>query len=66
MTRNSLEIQNVGTDLVNGREKLTGDIFTFHTLFARVAEVAREHRWHTPKSLDSDKNFKPERYFVAN
>ena len=23
---------NVGTDLVNGREKLTGDIFTFHTL----------------------------------
>ena len=27
---------------------------------ARVAEVAREHRWHPPKSLDSDENFKPE------
>ena len=26
----------------------------------RVAEVAREHRWHPPKSLDSDKNFKHE------
>ena len=26
----------------------------------RVAEVAREHGWHPPKSLDSDKNFKPE------
>ena len=25
-----------------------------------VAEVAREHRWHPPKSLDSDENFKPE------
>ena len=28
--------------------------------FARVAEVAREHGWHPPKSLDSDENFKPE------
>ena len=26
----------------------------------RVAEVAREQGWHPPKSLDSDKNFKPE------
>ena len=26
----------------------------------RVAEVAREHGWHPPKSLDSEKNFKPE------
>ena len=26
----------------------------------RVAEVAREHGWHPPKSLDPDKNFKPE------
>ena len=26
----------------------------------RVAEVAREHGWQLPKSLDSDKNFKPE------
>ena len=25
----------------------------------RVAEVAREHGWHPPKSLDSDENFKP-------
>jgi len=25
-----------------------------------VAEVAREHGWHPPKSLDSDENFKPE------
>ena len=23
----------------------------------RVAEVAREHRWHPPKSLDSDEKF---------
>ena len=29
-------------------------------MFARVAEVAREHRWHLPKSLDSDENFKLE------
>ena len=26
----------------------------------RVAEVAREHGWYPPKSLDSDENFKPE------
>ena len=26
----------------------------------RVAEVAREHGWHPPKSFDSDENFKPE------
>ena len=26
----------------------------------RVTEVAREHGWHPPKSLDLDKNFKPE------
>ena len=33
----------------------------------RVAEVAREHGWHPPKSLDLDENFKPNiRYFVAN
>ena len=25
-----------------------------------MAVVAREHGWHTPKSLDSDENFKPE------
>ena len=26
---------------------------------ARVAEVAQEHGWHPPKSLDLDENFKP-------
>ena len=26
----------------------------------RVAEVAREHGWHPPISLDLDENFKPE------
>ena len=26
----------------------------------RMAEVAREHGWPPPKSLDSDENFKPE------
>ena len=30
------------------------------TRTGRVAEVAREHGWHPPKSLDSDENFKPE------
>ena len=25
----------------------------------RVAEIAREHGWHPPKSLDLDDNFKP-------
>ena len=25
-----------------------------------MAEVAGDHGWHPPKSLDSDKNFKPE------
>ena len=29
-------------------------------VYNRVAEVAREHGWHPPKSLDSDENFKPE------
>ena len=33
---------------------------TCYMLYARVAEVAREHGWHPPKSLDSDENFKPE------
>ena len=28
-------------------------------VFGRVAEVAREHKWHPPKSLDADKNLKP-------
>ena len=31
----------------------------------RVAEVAREHGWHPPKSLDSDENFKPEHTFFC-
>ena len=30
-----------------------------YCLVLRVAEVAREHGWHPPKSLDSDENFKP-------
>ena len=25
-----------------------------------MAEIAREHGWHPPKSLDSDENSKPE------
>ena len=25
----------------------------------RVAELAQEHGWHPPKSLDLDENFKP-------
>ena len=33
---------------------------TFTILYNRVAEVAREHGWHPPKSLDSDENFKLE------
>ena len=31
-----------------------------YTAGIRVAEVAREHGWPPPKSLDSDENFKPE------
>ena len=30
-----------------------------------MAEVAREHGWHPPKSLDSDENFKPEHTFFS-
>ena len=30
----------------------------------RVAEVAREHGWHPPKSLDSDENFMSERTYA--
>ena len=32
-----------------------------------MEEVAREHGWHPPKSLDSDENFKPEHalFFIA-
>ena len=32
----------------------------YRVLEFRVAEVAREHGWHQPKSLDSDENVKPE------
>ena len=35
-------------------------IMVMFIINSRVAEVAREHGWHPPKSLDSDKNFKPE------
>ena len=37
--------------------KCSFDVFVLH---GRVAEVAREHGWHPPKSLDSDENFKPQ------
>ena len=33
--------------------------FVLLRVYVRVAEVAREHGWHPPKSLDSDENFKP-------
>ena len=33
---------------------------------SRVAEVAREHGWHPPKSLDWDENFKPEHTFFLS
>ena len=32
--------------------------------YDRVAEVAREHRWHPPKSFDSEENFKSEPYLI--
>ena len=57
MTRNSLEVQNVGTDLVNWREKLTGDIFTFHTLGWLVLMCIRSgtaeiwNKWSTCKII---------------
>ena len=45
----------------------------FTSVNIRVAEVAGEHGWHSPKSLDSDENFKPDHTlfcrklrFVAN
>ena len=44
--------------------QLFSDVFSW--VVTRVAEVAREHGWHPPKSLDSDENSKPQRYFVAN
>ena len=33
---------------------------------SRVAEVAREHGWHPPKSLDSDENFPIQRKSSAS
>ena len=37
------------------------DVFNCSSMInSRVAEVAREHGWHPPKSLDSDENFKPD------
>ena len=47
--------------LVKSRLALGSPGCSFVWLFVtRVAEVAREHGWHPPKSLDSDENFKPE------
>ena len=43
-----------GWSLLGRRDKI---IIIF--ILIRVAEVAREHGWHPPKSLDSDGNFKP-------
>ena len=43
--------------------ELALDLFLVHSFaytYSRVAEVAREHGWHPPKSLDSDENLKPE------
>ena len=57
---------NLVADVVFGVEKrvddgLGGLATTFYiSASARVAEVAREHGWQPPKSLDSDENFKPE------
>ena len=31
----------------------------------RVAEVAQEHGWHPPKSLDSNENFNPEHTLIC-
>ena len=39
---------------------IQGPPLTHSAMMTRVAEVAREHGWHPPKSLDSDENFKPE------
>ena len=61
-------IYNDDDDNDNEKNRTT-DINTFQCRFPpiennilchRVAEVAREHGWHPPKSLDSDENFKPE------
>ena len=40
--------------------KLFYVVYIYSILYSRVAEVAREHRWHLQKSLDTDENFKPE------
>ena len=46
------------------RLKILSDLFylpnPYLIFVTRVAEFAREHGWHPPKSLDSDENFKPE------
>ena len=39
---------------------LSPKFYHFCVASVMVAEVAREHEWHPPKSLDSDENFKPE------
>ena len=45
-----------------GIQNCSNDNYDDYNVFSsvRVAEVAREHGWHPPKSLDSDENFKPE------
>ena len=48
-------------DVLNGFSANISRYWPSTTLYPnRVVEVAREHGWHPPKSLGSDKTFKPE------
>ena len=44
----------------NNKEFMKASFVISDRLIVGWAEVAREHGWHPPKSLDSDENFKPE------
>ena len=46
-------------DKVMVRVMMTIMMMVMMMMLIRVAEVAREHGWPPPKSLDSDENFKP-------
>ena len=48
-------------DKVMVRVMMTIMMMVMMMMLIRVAEVAREHGWPPPKSLDSDENFKPKR-----
>ena len=58
----TIEVASVITEGALARWQLVYQIFlpAIDTLVTRVAEVAREHGWHPPKSLDTDEIFKPE------